>query len=77
MFILVASDYQFPATSQFDLALGPDATPISISIPIENDTVYEENEMFSAELSIVGEVPSRLFVSPSSASITILNDDGK
>jgi len=75
--VLVASDYLLPATSQFDLVLGPGTTPTLITIPIMNDEVFEESEMFSAQLSIVGAIPPRLSVSPSSASITITNDDGK
>ena len=50
------------------------AETLCVNISIENDAVLEENEVFFVELSTND---PQVNLSPSSASVTILDNDGK
>ena len=49
----------------------------TISVPIINNDAFELMESFSASLSLVSPVTSRITVAPDEASITIEDDDSE
>ena len=48
-----------------------------ISIPIINDDAFELTELFSASLSLISPLTSRITVDPDEANITIEDDDSE
>ena len=55
----------------------PSQTYANVSIPIINDDAFELTESFSASLSLVSPVTSRITIAPDEASITIEDDDSE
>ena len=74
--ILVDDDYQSITPSEFEITLGLDAAPLSIDVPIVDDEIFEQNEVFTANLRIIGTSPQRVQVSRPTTVVTIFDDDG-
>ena len=61
----------------FEFTMTKGQTYANISVPIINDDAFELTESFSASLSLVSPVTSRITIAPDEASITIEDDDSE
>ena len=66
-----AGDY---VTAVVDLSFGPTSLEDCTDISIINDVVFEQDEVFTVQLSTDDE---QIMLSPRSASVTIQDNDGK
>ena len=57
----------------FDSAI----TEVNVSIPIIGDNIFELTKLFCASLAFSGAPPLRVVLTPDSAQVTILDDDGQ
>ena len=67
------NDYQVQSML---LTFGPASNRIDIPVTIMNNNVYELTEKFNGVLSFPGDPVPRVTLSPNSADVTILDDDG-
>ena len=58
------------------LTFGPNSNRSEILVTIVDDNVYELTEKFNGVLSFPGDPVPRVTLSPNSADVTILDDDG-
>ena len=59
------------------LTFGPANTLVDIPVTINDNNVYELTEMFSAAISFPGDPLRRVTLSPESALISIIDEDGQ
>ena len=59
------------------LTFGPANTLVDIPVTINDNNVYELTEMFSAAISFPGDPLPRVTLSPESALISIIDEDGQ
>ena len=69
------SDYNESVGIEF--TFDSDTTKVDVSIPIIGDNIFELTELFGASLAFPGAPPPRVTLAPSSAQVTILDDDGQ
>ena len=72
-FLLTGDDYQ---SVDVQLTFGPSTTQQNVEINTTRDILVEDDEVFSAMLSLDAPIPN-LSLNPSIATITILDDDCK
>ena len=73
--ILDGNDYS--GISNLLLTFNSITTVIDIPVTINDDNVYELTEMFSAAISFPGDPLPRVTLSPESALISIIDEDGQ
>jgi hypothetical protein len=50
---------------------------VDVSVPLIDDSIFEQTEMFGASLEFPGAPPPRVSLAPDTAQVTILDDDGQ
>ena len=73
--ILDGNDYS--GISNLLLTFNSITTVIDIPVTINDDNVYELTEMFNATISFPGDPLPRVTLSPESALISIIDEDGQ